>query len=339
MRDDARRRNERSTRALTVREAVESYLADRDAEGQDTARARAQLKAHVLPAWGARRIADLTAAELKRWRDALVETAPRRRRSRGSRDKQPASQANAANRPDARRRRSTVNRITTIFKAALSHAALLHPGTVPNDAAWRVGLRAFRNVDAPRTRWLTRSETIRLIAACPPDFGRLVHAAVYTGCRYGELCRAVVGDYDAARRTLHVPVTKSGRARDVFLNKEGARFFASITDGRASRERLLPRTGVTRGGPGAWGPSYQARRMADACRRAVIHPPISFHGLRHTYASLAVAAGMPLLALARNLGHADTRMVERHYGHLSDGYIRRQVNRFAPGFGRGLQDR
>jgi hypothetical protein len=30
------------------------------------------------------------------------------------------------------------------------------------------------------------------------------------------------------------------------------------------------------------------------------------------------------------LGHADTRMVERHYGHLSDRYVRDEVNRFAP---------
>jgi hypothetical protein len=44
----------------------------------------------------------------------------------------------------------------------------------------------------------------------------------------------------------------------------------------------------------------------------------------------AVQAGMPLLVLARNLGHADTRMVERHYGHLSDRYVRDEVNRFAP---------
>src|SRR5690606_25350896 len=79
-----------------------------------------------------------------------------------------------------------------------------------------------------------------------------------------------------------------------------------------------------------WGPSLQARRIANACRSAGIAPPLSFNGLRHTYASLAVQAGMSLLALARNLGHVDTRMVEKHYGHLSDRYMREQVRRFAP---------
>jgi hypothetical protein len=29
----------------------------------------------------------------------------------------------------------------------------------------------------------------------------------------------------------------------------------------------------------------------------------------------------PLMVAARNLGHADTRMVERHYGYLAPSYI------------------
>jgi integrase len=312
---------------------VLAYLADRAAEGQDTARARAQLAAHVLPTWGEWHIADLTAADLKRWRDELVESAPRRRRPRRPRAENEAPRPVSADGRDARRRRSTVNRITTIFKATLNHAALLHPNTYGNETAWRVGLRAFRKVDAPRTRWLMRAELVRLIAACAPDFGQLVRAAVYTGCRYGELCRAVVADYDAAQRALRIPLTKTGHGRDVFLNEEGAQFFTSITACRPARERLLLRADSARGTTGPWGPSHQARRIARACTSAGIDPPISFHGLRHSYASLAVQSGMPLLVLARNLGHADTRMVERHYGHLSDRYLREEVNRSAPALG------
>jgi len=36
-------------------------------------------------------------------------------------------------------------------------------------------------------------------------------------------------------------------------------------------------------------------------------------------------AGMALIAVANVLGHADTRMVEKHYGHLSPSYIREAV--------------
>jgi integrase len=73
--------------------------------------------------------------------------------------------------------------------------------------------------------------------------------------------------------------------------------------------------------------------LADACEHAKINPLISFHGLRHTYASLAVMNGAPLLVIAKNLGHADTRMVERHYGHLAPSYIADAIRAAAPKFG------
>jgi len=68
-------------------------------------------------------------------------------------------------------------------------------------------------------------------------------------------------------------------------------------------------------------------------RAAKINPPISFHGLRHTWASLAVMAGMPLMVVARNMGHVDTRMVEKHYGHLAPSYIAAAIRAGAPKFG------
>jgi hypothetical protein len=34
---------------------------------------------------------------------------------------------------------------------------------------------------------------------------------------------------------------------------------------------------------------------------------------------------MPLMVAAQVLGHTDTRMVEKHYGHLAQSYIREAV--------------
>jgi integrase len=55
--------------------------------------------------------------------------------------------------------------------------------------------------------------------------------------------------------------------------------------------------------------------------------------LRHTYASLAVMNGAPLLVVAKNLDHSDTRMVERHYGHLAPSYMAEAIRMAAPRFG------
>jgi hypothetical protein len=35
--------------------------------------------------------------------------------------------------------------------------------------------------------------------------------------------------------------------------------------------------------------------------------------------------GMPLIVAAQVLGHSTTRMVERHYGHLTQGYVQQAV--------------
>jgi len=73
--------------------------------------------------------------------------------------------------------------------------------------------------------------------------------------------------------------------------------------------------------------------MREAVGRAKIKPAIGFHGLRHTWASHAVMNGVPLMVVAKNLGHSDTRMVEKHYGHLAPSYIADAIRAGAPRFG------
>ena len=83
----------------------------------------------------------------------------------------------------------------------------------------------------------------------------------------------------------------------------------------------------------AWRASHQLRPMAEAVRRAKIKPAINFHGLRHTWACLAVMNGVPPMIVAQNLGHSDTRMVEKFYGHLAPSYIADAIRQGAPQFG------
>jgi uncharacterized protein (DUF433 family) len=50
-----------------------------------------------------------------------------------------------------------------------------------------------------------------------------------------------------------------------------------------------------------------------------------------------VMDGVPLIVVARNLGHSDTRMVEKHYGHLTSSYIREAI-RSAKAIGIGAEE-
>jgi integrase len=83
----------------------------------------------------------------------------------------------------------------------------------------------------------------------------------------------------------------------------------------------------------AWKKAEQIRPMQEANERAKLKPPITFHGLRHTWASLAVMGGVPLMVVAKNLGHANTIMVKKHYGHLAPNFVADAIRANAPRFG------
>lgn len=61
--------------------------------------------------------------------------------------------------------------------------------------------------------------------------------------------------------------------------------------------------------------------MREALRRALraagIRRPVRLHDLRHTYASLALHRGVPLLTVSRQLGHASIAVTADVYGHLA----------------------
>jgi integrase len=224
-----------------------------------------------------------------------------------------------------RQRKATANRVLTILKAALNRA--WREGKIPTDDAWR-RVEPFEEADAVRVRYLSIEECRRLINASHGEFRDLVQAALLTGCRFGELAALQVHDFNADSGALQIRTSKSGNGRYVVLNDEGVKFFTAISFGRVGSEFLLRKSDG-----GRWMKSNQARPMVEACARARIEPAANFHCLRHTYASHAVMAGAPLMVVARNLGHVDTRMVEKHYGHLSASYVADEIRRAAPRFG------
>jgi integrase len=264
---------------------------------------------------------DLSYDDLRKWRDGLVRHAPRLRARNGDKQKHRDITGEDAKRA----RRASANRCWTILRAGLNHA--FHADKIASDKAWRK-VKPFRAVDSARVGYLSVAESKRLINACDVEFRPLVRAALMTGARYGELIQLVVSDFNPDVGALAIRQSKSGKPRHVVLTNEGRAFFREITAGRPGDEIMLRKANGT-----PWSMSHQLRPMAEAVERAKIKPAISFHGLRHTWASLSIMSGMPLLVVARNLGHADGRMVEKHYGHLSASYVANAVREHAPQFG------
>jgi integrase len=311
----------------TVARAIEHYLNDYTARGGKARRmTEVTFQAHVSTKLAQCKIADLTTSSLKSWHQSLATSPPRLRTGLGAAAQRVRSMA--ADDTHARRaRRATANRILTLLKAALNLAYREEHATT--DDPWR-RIKPFANVDAAHIRYLTDDEATRLVNACEPDLRELVIAALLTGCRYQELATLHSADVDRDAGVILIRAAKGGKARHVVQTAEAQSFFAGLTAGKHGTDRLFQHEQVvqqaTRDAPRVtnrvpWGRSHQFRPLRIACKAAGITPAASFHILRHTHASRLAMRGVPMHVIAAQLGHSSVKMTEKHYAHLSPGYV------------------
>ena len=211
-----------------------------------------------------------------------------------------------------------------MLKAALNHA--FEADRVSSDTAWRK-VKPFKRVDEAVVRYLNAAEAQQLVNACPIDFRKLVQAALLTGCRYSELARLKAGDFNADSGTLAIRLSK-GKVRHVVLTEEATDVFKDWTCGPPSADLIFLRADGK-----AWGVSHQRRPLREASARAGITPPATFHILRHTHGSHLAMNGVPMGVIAAQLGHADTRMTEKHYAHLAPSYVAETIRAKFPNLG------
>ena len=294
-------------RDWTVEDALNDYRAYRAATSPALSVAidKYKLTTHVGAALRARPVAALTTAELEKWRNALV----------GAKE----------DREQQRRAQSTAERVRRTFFAALNYARRTNPDKVPSDQAWR-SVYSFRNIDRPRTRFLSVSEAKRLLNAMPQDFRQLARGALYTGLRLGELLALTVSDFGDGQ--IHVRHSKGGKERTVPLSQEGIEFFDQVTAGKVGDGLVFQRDS---GEP--WQRIHASRNMARACSAAEISPPVIFHDLRRSYGSLLLNRGAGAEVIQELLGHADLRMTRRVYAHLMQRTIAKVVKKKLPSFG------
>jgi integrase len=310
--------------SYSVADAVKDYLAEIKAEKSPAAvqGAKYVLDAWVLPELGAIQVEKLTTERINRWRNKLA-TQPKRVRSKRTAT-EAATRATADDEDARRARKATTNRILTVLKAALNRA--FHADRVSSDSAWRK-VKPFKRVDEAVVRYLSAAEARRLVRACPEDFRKMVQAALFTGCRYSELARLKCSNFNRDSGTLAIRLSK-GKIRHVVLTDEAKEAFAEWTAKRASTDLVFLRADKE-----AWGTSHQKRPLEEASARAGITPAVNFHILRHTHGSHLAMNGVPMGVIAAQLGHADTRMTEKHYAHLAPSYVAQTIRANFPVLG------
>jgi integrase len=322
------------TGPVTIASVMDAYFEWLESEGRPAnaiADARYRDAAFVRPKLGNKEVHSLTAKDFHHWRDGVTKALPRLRTRPGEKQKHRASAAGADDAQrgeELRKRRATVNRIWTTLRAALNKA--FENDKVHSDAAWR-RIKPFKGTGKARVRYLELSDATRLVNACDPDLRAIVQGGLLTGGRYSQLARLAVEDFNREAGTLRMTTRKGDGSLKVYhvhLTAEGRQFFERACAGRGRKELIF-----TKADGGPWRKSDQARPMLEASARAKIDPPVNFHCLRHTYASHSIMNGAPLIVVATNVGHSDTRMVELHYGHLAPSYLASAIREAAPKFG------
>jgi integrase len=183
------------------------------------------------------------------------------------------------------------------------------------------GVRLPRVVRTERV-FLTHDEVAALADACEPH-GLVVRVLAYTGLRWGEMAALRVGRIDLLRRRLTVAESVSeigGRAifgtpkthqrRSVPLPRFLVEPLRDHTAGKSPDKLVFT-------APGGLLRSNNFRRRAfDRAATDVGLEGLTPHELRHTAASLAVAAGANVKAVQRMLGHASAAMTLDVYAGL-----------------------
>src|SRR5712691_7533866 len=252
----------------------ETYTPLKSAKNRD-----AQIVAHFLPDFGAKRLDEITKSDIVRYLNL------RRTQMTGN--------------PGHKKRRlvseSTVRRerglLQSIFERAIDEG---HDIKNP----FR-GIK--RGKDKARTRVLTLDEETLLLEALHPRFQRFVRFALGTGCRLDEI-RGIAADRDVdwLRGTVHV-IGKFRKERDVPMQP----------DARAALEEQLEEDGKL------WKQNPQRLRevLAEGSARAKI-TSITPHALGHTFGTRWLQAGGDIYKLSKILGHSSVAVIEQHYAHL-----------------------
>jgi integrase len=279
---------------ITVGELAPAWLARKqsDVAPSNYRMLESAWRIHVQPAWGTTRIADVELNAVEQW----------------------------IGRMGRRSGATTVLRSFGVLAGILDDAVKARR-LASNPAR---GAENLPHKTGKRRVYLSADDVARL-ANESGQHRALVLTLAYTGIRWGEAVALRVSDVQFLRRRLSVHdnavqlgvdhavgVTKSRQERSVpapgFVLDElsvqcAKRNLDDLVFGDGTH--YLPRPKSTDG----W--------FASAVKRAKVQP-ITPHDLRHTCASLAVSAGVNVLALQRMLGHTSAKVTLDTYADLFD---------------------
>ncbi|MPT52933.1 site-specific integrase [Delftia sp.] len=183
------------------------------------------------------------------------------------------------------------------------------PGSESNPAD---GVVLF-NPNNAKERYLSAVETQRLheaLSRCgSAQFKSIVALLLLLGCRKRELLDARWEDVDLERRNWRIPMSKSGKARNIPISDRALEVFQALPRWKGC-PYVVPN-------PNTKQPFGNLYHPWDKVRREAGMPDLRMHDLRHTFASNLVNSGQSIYVVSKLLGHSQLKTTAR-YSHLAD---------------------
>jgi integrase len=147
-----------------------------------------------------------------------------------------------------------------------------------------------------------------------------------TGCRASELCGLKMQDVTFAPDTAWILVHGKGRKeREIKLGRKARLALSRYVhrERKSDSERVF----IGRKGPlTAEGLDRMLYRLRDAAgRQHFTGVTVGAHRWRHTYAVMALMAGMDSVAVSRNMGHADIGVTMNYLKSLTSQQVMRMA--------------
>ena len=219
---------------------------------------------------------------------------------------------------------NTIRRIHAMLHRALADAVRDH--IIPHNPADGVTLP---KIDAVSKRVLTDREMDAFMAAIKSDpiWHDFFYTELTTGLRRGEICGLQWRDFDSEAGTLQISrtlhqdpcskfstgETKTGKGKRKILLPGSTAALLQKRQKTAMSEWIFP-SPVKAKQPVA--PTSAYHRLKVLLEQAGL-PNISFHALRHTFATHALASGVDAKTLSGILGHTDASFTLNTYTHVT----------------------
>jgi integrase len=203
----------------------------------------------------------------------------------------------------------TTNRVVIVLRHVFNLARKWRvPGVGENPTA---GINLAPDVN--RERFLSLEEAQRLIISIEQDENEIAAKAILllllTGGRRNEITYSRWEYVDWDKKTLLVPLSKSGKPRSIALNGAAMDLLRSLRADNNVCPYVFPSPLTGRPSPSLYFPWQRIRTRAGL-------PDLRLHDLRHSFASFLVNKGISLYVVQGLLGHAHTRYTQR-YAHLT----------------------